>query len=127
MIIYQREFKNNVKDEFIKDERDYENFQKLIEITIELDNKLYERVMKKRYDQSKDKAELIYKPTVRYVKSKHQSYIRNSEYTELASMKLDMTQQRKEKNSKNKIKIKRNCATNVKRQITSYKIVAMRV
>ena len=106
MIMYRRELKNNVKNEFMRNERDYEDLQELIEITIELDDKLYERVMKKRYDYSKNKTELIYEPTVRYVKSKHQSYIRNSEYTELASMKLDITQQRKGKNSKNKKKSK---------------------
>ena len=89
--MYRRELKNNVKNEFMRDERDYEDLQKLIEITIELDDKLYERVMKKRYDYSKDKAELIYESTVRYVKSKHQSYIRNSKYTEFVSMKLGMT------------------------------------
>ena len=50
MIMYRREFKNNVKNEFMKDERNYENLQKFIEITIEFDDKLYERVMKKRYD-----------------------------------------------------------------------------
>ena len=50
MIMYRRRLKNNVKNEFMKDERDYEDFQKFIKITIELDNKLYERVMKKRYD-----------------------------------------------------------------------------
>ena len=127
MIMYRRELKNNIKDEFMRNERDYKNLQKLIKITIELDDKLYERVMKKCYDQSKDKTEFIYKPAVKYVKSKHQSYIRNPEYTELASMKLDMTQQRKRKNSKNKKKTKKSCATNVKRQATSYEIVAMRV
>ena len=55
----------------MRDERDYEDLQELIEITIELDDKLYERVMKKRYDHSKDKAELIYESAVKYVKSKH--------------------------------------------------------
>ena len=100
--MYRRGLKNNVKNKFMKNERDYENLQKFIEITIELDNKLYERIMKKRYDQSKDRTELTYESTVKYVKSKHQSYIRNSEYTEFALIKLDMIQQRKEKNFKNK-------------------------
>ena len=102
MIMYRRELKNNIKNELMRNERNYKNLQEFIEITIELDDKLYERVMKKRYDYSKDKAEFIYEPTVKYIKSKHQSYIRNSKYIELALMKLDMTQQRKEKNFKNK-------------------------
>ena len=72
------------------DEQDYESFAERIKIVIDLDNKLYKQVMKKRYNQSKDRAEFIYKPTVKYIKSKYQLYIRNSEYTELASMKLDI-------------------------------------
>ena len=106
MTMFRRELKDNVKDEIMRDERNYESLAEFIEIVIDLDDKLYERVMKRCYDHSKDKAELIYEPTVKYVKSKHQSYIRNSEYTELASMKLGMTQQRKEKNFKNKRKNK---------------------
>ena len=101
MIMYRRRLKDNVKNKFMRNEKNYKDFQKLIEITIELDDKLYKRVMKKHYDQSKDKVEFIYEPTVKYIKSKYQSYIRNSEYIEFASIKLDMTQQRKEKNLKN--------------------------
>ena len=50
MTIFRRELKNNVKDEIIRDERDYKNLAKFIEIVIDFDDKLYERVMKKRYD-----------------------------------------------------------------------------
>ena len=104
MIMFRRELKNNVKDEIMRDERDYESLAEFIEIVIDLDDKLYERVMKKRYDQFKDKAEFIYESAAEYAKSKQQSYIKNSEYIELALMKLDMTHRRKEKNSKNKKK-----------------------
>ena len=103
--MYRRKLKNNVKNEFIRDGRDYEDLKKFIKITIEFDDKLYERVMKRRYDQSKNKAELIYESTAEDVKAKKStSYIRNSEYTELAFMKLNITQRRKGKNSKNKKK-----------------------
>ena len=50
MTMFRRKLKNNVKDEIICDERNYESFTKFIEIVIDLDNKLYKRVMKKRYD-----------------------------------------------------------------------------
>ena len=106
MIMFRRELKNNVKDEIMRDERDYESLAKLIKIVIDLDDKLYERVIKKRYDQSKDKAEFIYEPAAEYAKSKQQSYIRNLKYTESASMKLEMTHQRKRKNFKSKKKNK---------------------
>ena len=104
MIIFRRQLKNNVKNEIIHDERDYESLAKFVEIIIDFDDKLYERVMKKHYNQSKDRAEFIYESNVKYIKSKHQSYIRNSKYIEFALMKLDITQQREEKNLKNKRK-----------------------
>ena len=66
----RRKLKNNIKDEIIRDERDYESLVKFIEIVIDFDNKLYERVMKKRYDQFKDRAELIYKSAAKYAKLK---------------------------------------------------------
>ena len=87
----------------MRDERNYRNFEKFIKIVINLDDKLYERIIKKCYDQSKDRAKLIYKSTMKYVKSKKTtSYMRNSKYTDFALMKFDMTQQHKEKNFKNK-------------------------
>ena len=107
MIMFRRELKDNIKDEIMRDERDYKSFAELIEIVIDLDNKLYERAMKKQYDQFKDKAELIYESAAKYAKSKQQSYIRNLEYTESASIKLNMTHWRKEKNLKSKKKSKK--------------------
>ena len=102
MTIFRRELKDNVKDEIMRDERNYESLAKFIEIVINFDDKLYERVMKKRYDQFKNKAEFIYESTAKYAKSKQRSYIKDSEYIEFASMKLNMTHQSKEKNFKNK-------------------------
>ena len=102
MTMFRRELKDNVKNEIMRDERDYESFAKFIEIVIDLNDKLYERVMKKRYDQFKNKAEFIYESTAKYAKSKQRLYIRNSEYIESASMKLNMTHRSKEKNLKNK-------------------------
>ena len=102
MTMFRRELKNNVKDEIMRDKRDYENFAELIKIVIDFNDKLYERVMKKRYDQFKNKVKLIYKSTAEYAKSKQRSYIRNSKYIEFASMKLNMTHRSREKNLKNK-------------------------
>ena len=101
-MMFRRELKNNVKNEIMRDEQDYENLTEFIEIVIDLDNKLYERVMKKRYDQFKNRVEFIYESAADYAKSKQQLYIKNSEYTESALMKLDMTYWRKKKNSKSK-------------------------
>ena len=106
MTMFRRELKNNVKDEIMRNERDYKRLAEFIEIVIDFDNKLYKRVMKKQYGQFKDKAEIIYKSTAEYVKSKQQSYIKNSEDIEFILKKLNMTHWRKEKNSKNKNKNK---------------------
>ena len=106
MTMFRRKLKDSVKDEIIRDEKDYKSLAEFIEIVIDLDDKLYKRVMKKRYDQFKDRAEFIYKSTAKYAKLKQQLYIRNSEYTESALMKLNMIHRRKEKNSKNKKKSK---------------------
>ena len=70
MTIFRKELKNNVKDEIIRDERNYESLAKFIKIVIDLDNKLYKRVMKKQYNQFKDRAELIYESAAEYAKSK---------------------------------------------------------
>ena len=60
MIMFRRELKDNIKNEIMRDGRNYKNLAEFIEIVIDLDNKLYERVMKKRYDQFKDRAKFIY-------------------------------------------------------------------
>ena len=100
--MFRKELKNNVKNEIMRVERNYKSFAEFIEIVINLDDKLYERVMKKRYDQFKDRAEFIYESAAEYAKSKQRSYIKNSEYIELALMKLNMTHRRKIKDFKNK-------------------------
>ena len=84
------------------DERNYKSLSEFIKIVIDLDDKLYKRVMKKQYNQFKDKANFIYKSAAKYTKLKQQLYTRNSEYTELALMKLNMIHRRKKKDFKNK-------------------------
>jgi len=47
-------------DKFISDMFD------LIEVVIDLDDKLYERAMKKRYDQSQERAKTFFESTIKY-------------------------------------------------------------
>ena len=70
MIMFRRELKDNVKNEIMRDERNYESLAKFMKIVIDLDDKLYERVMKKWYDQLRDRTELIYESAAEYAKSK---------------------------------------------------------
>ncbi len=50
--MFRRDLKNNLKDEIMRDERILNDMFDLIEVVIDLDDKLYKRAMKKRYDQS---------------------------------------------------------------------------
>ena len=49
--MYRRKLKKQIKNELMRDERTYETLDELIEIFIDFDEKLYERVMKKKYDE----------------------------------------------------------------------------
>ena len=50
MIMFRRNLKYNVKIEFMRNGTIIKKFEKLIKQTIEVDDKLYERIMKKRHD-----------------------------------------------------------------------------
>ncbi len=76
----------------------------LIEVVIDLDNKLYERAMKKRYDQFHERVEIFFELTIEYYQKESRSNQKynNLDYREFASMKLDFIQRRKEKNPRGK-------------------------
>ncbi len=48
--MFRRDLKNNLKNEIMRDERTLNDMFDLIEVIIDLNDKLYERVMKKRYN-----------------------------------------------------------------------------
>jgi hypothetical protein len=50
MIMFRRDLKNNLKNEIMRDDKSINDMFDLIEVAIDLDDKLYERAMKKRYD-----------------------------------------------------------------------------
>ena len=49
--MFQRDFKNNVKDELMRYEKEINTLEDLIEAAIELDDKLYQRAMKRRHTE----------------------------------------------------------------------------
>ena len=49
--MYRRKLKKQIKNELMRDKRAYETLDELIEIFIDFDDKLYERAMKKKYDE----------------------------------------------------------------------------
>ena len=50
--MFRRNLKNNLKDEIMCDKKILNNIFDLIEIIIDFDDKLYEKAMKKKYNQS---------------------------------------------------------------------------
>jgi hypothetical protein len=64
--MFRRGLKNNLKDEIMRDGRSISDMFDLIEVIIDLDDKLYERAMKKRYDQPRERAETFFEPTIEY-------------------------------------------------------------
>ncbi len=48
--MFRQNLKDNLKDEIMRDEKILNDMFDLIEVIIDFDNKLYERVMKKKYN-----------------------------------------------------------------------------
>jgi len=66
MTMFRRDLKNNLKDEIMRDGRFINDMFDLIEVAIDFDDKLYERAMKKRYDQSHERARTFFESTIEY-------------------------------------------------------------
>ncbi len=52
MTMFRRDFKNNLKNEIMRNDKFISDIFDLIEVIIDFDDKLYERAIKKKYDQS---------------------------------------------------------------------------
>ncbi len=50
MTMFRRDFKNNLKNEIMRDGKFINDMFDLIEVVIDFDDKLYKRAMKKRYN-----------------------------------------------------------------------------
>ena len=48
--MFRQDFKNNLKNEIMRDDKFISDMFNLIEVTIDFDDKLYKRAMKKRYN-----------------------------------------------------------------------------
>jgi len=64
--MFRRDFKNNLKNEIMRDDKFINDMFDLIEVVIDLDDKLYERAMKKRYDQFHERARTFFESTTKY-------------------------------------------------------------
>ncbi len=50
--MFWRNFKNNLKNEIMRDKKTLNDIFDFIEVVIDFNDKLYKKVIKKRYDQS---------------------------------------------------------------------------
>ncbi len=48
--MFRRNFKNNLKNEIMRDEKTLNDIFNLIKIVIDFNDKLYERIIKKKYN-----------------------------------------------------------------------------
>ena len=90
MIMFRKNLKNNVKKELMRYDEELDSLRILIEAAIELDDKFYELIMKKRYSNSQDKAE-FYTRSASYRSEKRRIKERRNDDYETISMKLDST------------------------------------
>ena len=92
--MYRRKLKEQIKNEFMRDERTYETLDEFIEIFIDFDDKLYERAMKKKYDEKFKRRTKIYLnqllssyfERLNFDKRRHVD-----EHIDIVSMKLNFT------------------------------------
>ena len=115
--MYRRKLKEQVKNEFMRDERAYETLDELIEIFIDFNDKLYERVMKKKYNEEPREKVKIYSNRLSssyFERSNFDKERRVDEHVDIVSMKLNfMIRFNKGKN----FKVKR---SNMKKNKTCY-------
>ncbi len=50
MTMFRRDFKNNLKNEIMRNDKFISDMFNFIKVVIDLNDKLYERAIKKRYD-----------------------------------------------------------------------------
>jgi hypothetical protein len=64
--MFRRDFKDNFKNEIMRDSKFINDMFDLIEVVIDLDDKLYKKVIKKRYNQFREKARIFFESTIKY-------------------------------------------------------------
>ena len=109
MTMFWWELKNNVKDELIRDSTAHNNLNILIKQSININDKLYKQVMKKKHDDSNTDRSEIY--TERINKKNKESYYKTPDLYEHKPMKLNMIKKKKSWFEKSKFKEKQKSMT----------------
>ena len=120
MTIFRRKFKNNIKNKFMRDERKINDLKILMKTTIDFDDLLYERIIKRKYSKRHSKKIENYINNWIY-KNKMNSTRNNREYdhSKTIFMKLNSMMFRKFKQKK---KQKKMHIIHVTKKIISQKI-----
>ncbi len=64
--MFRRDFKNNLKNKIMCDSKFISDIFDFIEVVIDFDDKLYKRIMKKRYNQFYERIEIFFESTTKY-------------------------------------------------------------
>jgi len=64
--MFRRNFKNNLKNEIMCYDKFINDMFDFIEVAINFDDKLYERAIKKRYNQFHEKIKIFFELTIKY-------------------------------------------------------------
>ncbi len=66
MTMFRQDFKNNLKNEIMRDNKFIYDIFNLIEVIIDFDDRLYKKVIKKRYDQFYKRTRIFFELTIKY-------------------------------------------------------------
>ena len=89
----------------MRDNAAYNDLNILIEWSVDIDNKLYKQVMKKKHDDSNTDRSEIYMRGIS--KKNKESYYRTSNLYKCESIKLDITEKKKSQFERSKFKRKK--------------------
>ncbi len=104
MTMFRRNLKNNLKNEIIRNDKSINDIFNLIEVVIDLNDRLYKRAIKKRYNQFHERARIFFELMIKYYQKEFRSNQKynNSNYSKSTFIKLNFIQRRKEKNFRRK-------------------------
>ncbi len=64
--MFRRNLKNNLKDEIMRDRKTLNDMFNFIKVVIDFNDKLYEKIIKKRYDQFQERIKIFFELAIEY-------------------------------------------------------------
>jgi hypothetical protein len=64
--MFRQDFKNNFKNEIMRDNKFISDMFNFIKVVIDFNDKLYKRVIKKRYNQFYERVKIFFELTIKY-------------------------------------------------------------